>query len=133
MWPCFDSRTPPVAPAPARHHDAREFLSEEGLLPQDFKNKFQLCFEEALRNAVLHGNRSDFNKKVYVKVFQTESGWEVRVEDEGCGFCLDNVPDPLADDSLWGESGRGLHLMCHYMDLVNFYRGGRILVMTKFI
>ena len=108
-----------------------DFLTGEGLLLPDFKGKFQLCLEEALRNAVLHGNRSEFAKKVKLAVFLDDARWGVRVDDEGSGFRLETVPDPFSDKSIWGEGGRGLHLMSHYMDQVDYFSGGRVLVMAK--
>jgi len=108
-----------------------EFLVKEELLRADFTNKFQLCLDEALRNAVIHGNRRDFQKKVRMRVFADESRWGVAIEDEGKGFVLEKVPDPLADKSLWTEGGRGLHLMAYYMDQVDYYSGGKVLVMVK--
>jgi len=110
---------------------ATDFLCEEGILSEEFKNKFQLCLDEALRNAVIHGNRRDFSKKVKLRAFADASRWGVVVEDEGSGFALERVPDPLTEKSLWGEGGRGLHLMAHYMDQVDYYFGGRVLVMEK--
>jgi serine/threonine-protein kinase RsbW len=108
-----------------------EFLSEKEVLPIDFKNKFQLCLDEALRNAVIHGNRRDFSKKVKLRAFVSETRWGVVVEDEGNGFSLDRVQDPRSDKSLWVEGGRGLHLIAYYMDQIDFYGGGSVLVMAK--
>ena len=108
-----------------------EFLQEGNVVPPDFKNKFQLCLDEALRNAVIHGNRRDFSKKVKLRAFVGETEWGVMIEDEGQGFSLEKVPDPLAEPSLWGENGRGIRLIELYMDRVDFYRGGRVMVMAK--
>jgi anti-sigma regulatory factor (Ser/Thr protein kinase) len=108
-----------------------EFLSEQGVLPIDFKNKFQLCLDEALRNAVIHGNHRDFSKKVKLRAFVSETSWGVAVEDEGNGFSLEKIKDPREEKSLLLEGGRGLHLIAYYMDRIAFYCGGRILVMTK--
>jgi anti-sigma regulatory factor (Ser/Thr protein kinase) len=108
-----------------------EFLLGQKLLPADFKNKFQLCLDEALRNAVTHGNCAQFGKKVRLRVFVNDEKWGVMIEDEGKGFSQEKVPDALADRSLWGEGGRGIHLMAHYMDQVDFYSNGRVLLMAK--
>ncbi len=110
---------------------ATEFLLEENLVAPDFKNKFQVCLEEALRNAIIHGNKRDFSKKVKMKAFVNDTHWGVVVEDEGEGFAGDELPDPMADEGVWGESGRGIHLIEHYMDEVDYYCGGRTLVMAK--
>ena len=108
-----------------------EFLEEGNVLAQDFKGKFQLCLDEALRNAVIHGNRRDFSRKVRLRAFVNDMKWGVMVEDEGKGFVLEKVPDPLDDSCLWGEGGRGIRLMELYMDELDYYCGGRILVMAK--
>jgi serine/threonine-protein kinase RsbW len=108
-----------------------EFLNEEGVIPLDFKNKFQLCLDEALRNAVIHGNRRDFSKKVKLRAYVSDASWAVAVEDEGNGFTVHQVQDPRSDKSLMQEGGRGLHLIAHYMDHVDLYCGGRVLVMGK--
>jgi serine/threonine-protein kinase RsbW len=108
-----------------------EFLQEGSVIPPDFKNKLQLCLDEALRNAVIHGNRRDFAKKVKLRAFVNETRWGIVVEDEGKGFALEKVPDPLTDGSLWGESGRGIRLIELYMDGVDYFCGGRVLVMSK--
>ena len=110
---------------------ATDFLESEGLLLPEFKSKFQLCIDEALRNAVVHGNKRDFSKKVKLIAFLSDSCWGVRIEDEGRGFAPQKVPDPREEQSLWGESGRGLHLMAHYMDKVDYYLNGRVLVLQK--
>ena len=108
-----------------------EFLQEGNLLAQEFKNKFQMCLEEALRNAIIHGNRRDFSKRVKLMVFVNDTHWGVMVEDEGPGFAGEKVADPIGEENLWGESGRGIRLIEHYMDEVDYYSGGRTLVMAK--
>lgn len=110
-----------------------DFLLQENVLSPSFKNKFQLCLDEALRNAIVHGNRKDFSKKVKLQVFVQEDRWGVLVSDQGSGFVLDRVPDPLEETGLWGETGRGIRLIEHYMDEVDYWAGGRVLVMTKFL
>ncbi len=109
-----------------------EFLLEGNVIPLDFKNKFQLCLDEALRNSIIHGNQRDFSKKVKLAAFVDDAHWGVVVEDEGNGFSPDRIPaDPNNDHSIWGESGRGIHLIEHYMDEVDYYQGGSVLVMAK--
>lgn len=111
-----------------------DFLLTGSVIPMDFKNKLQLCLDEALRNAVLHGNKREFSKKVKLKAFVGELHWGILIEDEGDGFSREILPtESLNEDSVWGESGRGIHLMEHYMDEVDYYCGGRVLVMAKFL
>ena len=96
---------------------------------QDEAELFQvrLCLDEGLQNAFSHGNRSDPQKRIKVRVYCDEKGWGVVIEDEGSGFSPINLPDPTTGSGLWMEHGRGLMIMCHYMDDVTYFNGGRTL------
>lgn len=119
-----------VAPLVVR---AVEFLRSEGLLQPSEESRIGLCLEEALQNAVKHGNRKDFKKKVRFQLFLGESEWGVIVTDEGHGFDPGRVKSPLNSEGLWGESGRGLYLMSHYMDRVEYFNAGSTLILAKAI
>lgn len=106
-------------------------LLAEGVILPECQEKVQLCLTEAVKNAVVHGNHGDFSRKIRLSVFVDDAEWGVLVEDEGSGFDPETVPDPAGDDLLWGESGRGLSIMRHYMDRVEHYAGGRALLMVR--
>ncbi len=89
-------------------------------------------FEEALRNAMIHGNRNDPEKKVTIETQVTEEAVIISVEDEGEGFDPGKLPDPTLDENLLKEGGRGVYLINHLMDEVAYERGGRKVVMTKY-
>lgn len=91
----------------------------------------RLSLEEALINALKHGNRMDPTKKVDISFTVEGDSFSVRVADEGEGFDPDEVPDPTLEENLERPSGRGLMLMRHYMDEVQFLGKGNIVVMTK--
>ncbi|MDP8258302.1 MAG: ATP-binding protein [Candidatus Aadella gelida] len=88
-------------------------------------------FEEALRNAMIHGNKLDINKKVTVEITLTDKDVIIRVQDEGDGFEPEKVPDPTLDENLLNERGRGVYLITHLMDEVKYVDGGRTVVMKK--
>jgi serine/threonine-protein kinase RsbW len=67
-------------------------------------------------NAVVHGNRYNGRKKVYLKVTRTAEALTVVIGDEGDGFDPTAVPDPLAGENLLRGSGRGVMLMQAFMD-----------------
>lgn len=92
----------------------------------------ELALREALANAVLHGNREDSSKKVHVRC-ECDKGFGVAlvVRDEGTGFDLDKVPDPLAPENLGAEHGRGILLMKQFMDEIHYERGGTEVHMRK--
>jgi len=92
----------------------------------------ELALREALANAVLHGNREDSKKKVHVRCECDGSvGVSLVVRDEGPGFDLAAVPDPLAPENLGAEHGRGILLMKQFMDEIHYERGGTEVHMRK--
>jgi serine/threonine-protein kinase RsbW len=91
----------------------------------------RVALEEALTNAIKHGNRLDAGKKVHVRATVTPQKAEVVIEDEGGGFQRSGVPDPTLDENLQRCSGRGILLIESYMNEVKWTRGGRRLKMVK--
>ena len=78
-----------------------------------------VALSEAISNAILRGNREDFDKQVRVRASLDTTILVVEVEDEGTGFDLDAYePDPTTPDQLEREDGRGLFLMRRLMDRV---------------
>lgn len=91
-----------------------------------------LAFEEAIVNAIKHGNRNDRSKKVHIVYKLSPSKIRLEVTDEGDGFNVDDVPDPTDEVNLEVPSGRGLHLMRSFMSLVQFNDKGNGVVMEKY-
>ena len=91
----------------------------------------KLALEEALVNAIKHGNQMDRSKKVHVACRAHADRFEVQITDEGAGFDPADVPDPTAVENLERPCGRGLMLMRYYMNEVAFDRRGNSVVMTK--
>jgi len=91
----------------------------------------RIALEEALVNAIKHGNRLDPGKKVRVEATVTPEQAEITVEDEGPGFDRGCVPDPTADENICRPSGRGILLIESYMNDVRWDRGGRRIRMVK--
>ena len=75
----------------------------------------RLALEEALVNAIKHGNRSDSAKEARLRSYITSDFVLFAVEDEGAGFDPAAVPDPLAPENLERPCGRGLFLIRTYM------------------
>jgi serine/threonine-protein kinase RsbW len=91
----------------------------------------RLALDEALVNAVKHGNQMDDNKQVHVAYRITDDRIEITIEDEGPGFDPDDLADPLAVENLERPCGRGLLLMRHYMTAVEFHPPGNKVTLTK--
>jgi len=122
---------------PSDHAIARQLQEEivRALVMHHFEEKeifsIKLALEEALVNAIKHGNQADRNKKVHVAYRVNAERFDIHVRDEGPGFDPEDVPDPLAVENLERPCGRGLLLMRHYMTEVNFHPPGNRLSMSK--
>jgi len=91
----------------------------------------RLALDEALANAMKHGNDADPKKKVFIRFRLDDSTITITVRDEGGGFDRSQVPDPTDDANLELPCGRGLLLMRCYMDSVTFNKAGNEVTMTK--
>lgn len=111
-------------------HELRARLPALGYSDRDVQNISQ-ALEEALVNAIRHGNRLDPKKKVEVFLRIDKEGFYVRIKDEGSGFDPRKVADPTRPDRLEMLGGRGLLMMRHYMCQVHFLDRGNVVVMCK--
>jgi serine/threonine-protein kinase RsbW len=91
----------------------------------------RLAFEEALTNAIRHGNRNDSAKEVSVKVEATADKIEIEIKDQGQGFDFHNTPLPTEKQNLEKLSGRGVFLIRSLMDEVKYFDGGSRIKMVK--
>jgi serine/threonine-protein kinase RsbW len=83
---------------------------------EDARFQIGLAVRESVVNAVVHGNRYNENKKVRLSVSRAPDRLTLSVADEGNGFDIDALPDPLADEHLLDQSGRGILLIRSFMD-----------------
>lgn len=91
----------------------------------------KLALEEALTNAIKHGNRNDVSKRLVVRYAINPRQAVIMVRDEGHGFRPVTVPDPTADENLERPNGRGIMLMHAYMTRVHFNKAGNEVWMLK--
>jgi serine/threonine-protein kinase RsbW len=89
----------------------------------------RLALEEALVNAVKHGNHHDPTKCVLATWHVGPNRVIIGIEDEGDGFDPHAVPDPCAPENLERSCGRGVFLMRHYMSSVRYNRRGNRVTM----
>lgn len=86
----------------------------------------RLCLEEALVNAVRHGNQGDANRRVRLVMEDRDDVCMIQVCDEGGGFQVDDVALPESDQM----GGRGICLIRHYMEHVSFDTASHCLEMS---
>jgi serine/threonine-protein kinase RsbW len=91
----------------------------------------RLALEEALVNAVKHGNRQDPAKTVGIRYQITSKEFLIEIEDEGRGFDPEGVPDPLNPENLERPGGRGVFLMRHYMSWVQYNEAGNCVTLCR--
>ena len=90
-----------------------------------------MAMEEAVMNAIKHGNKSDPDKKVHIVLNLSEHEFYAQITDEGEGFDPEDVPDPTADENLEKFSGRGLMLMRNFVDVVRYSPKGNSVELQK--
>jgi len=90
-----------------------------------------MALEEALVNAIRHGNGNDSSKKVHVLCHASEDKIVIQVEDEGPGFDPGDVPDPTLEENIDKDHGRGIMLMRNFMNHVEYNDKGNKVVMEK--
>ncbi len=91
----------------------------------------RLCVEEAVRNAMVHGNHSDKRLQVRTAYWIDDGALNIEIEDEGSGFYHAEVDDPTLALHLLKNSGRGVYLIKKLMDKVEYNDKGNKVTMIK--
>jgi serine/threonine-protein kinase RsbW len=96
---------------------ARDAARDRGF-DEDEIDRLGLAVHECVVNAVVHGNRYNKQKRVGLSVEQREDGVRIVITDQGEGFDFESLPDPLAEENLLKNSGRGWLLIRAFVDEV---------------
>lgn len=103
---------------------------------EDEQHHIGVALRECMVNAIVHGNQYNARKKVHLVISRTPRQLEVRISDEGGGFDPGQLPDPLAEENLLRQSGRGVMMMQAFMDEFEVRRrhsGGTEVRMVKYL
>jgi|SRR5277367_5081479 serine/threonine-protein kinase RsbW len=109
-------------------------VAEAAGFNEDECYRIGMSVREGVINAFHYGNQEKPEKKIHLGVDLTDQKMVIHVTDEGKGFRLTDVPDPLAEENLLSTSGRGIFLMKAFMDefdVVPGKTGGAEIVMAK--
>jgi len=93
-------------------------IGEQMGLEEDTRYWVWLATQEALNNAVRHGNKMNAKKTVFFSIKMHPDSIMIKVKDQGEGFDPKSIPDPTNQDNLLKSSGRGLFYMHKFMDEV---------------
>lgn len=90
-----------------------------------------MAIEEAVMNAIKHGNKEDSDKKVQVEIEIDVNNFYAKISDQGCGFCMEEVPDPTLEENLEKTSGRGVMLIKNFVDDCKYNEVGNSVELRK--
>ena len=109
-------------------------VAEASGFGEDECYRIGMAVREGVINAFHYGNQEKPDKKIYLAIDLNQDKMIIHVTDEGKGFKLADVPDPLAEENLLSTSGRGIFLMRAFMDefdVVSGKTGGAEIIMMK--
>jgi serine/threonine-protein kinase RsbW len=100
---------------------------------QEEQDSLAIAVTEIANNAVIHGNKRDVRKKVFVNIDVVDAEVRLTIRDEGIGFNPDSISNPLDPENLLRESGRGVFIVRSLMDdvLYDFSKGGTQVTLIK--
>lgn len=100
-------------------------IQEQNSIPENVYANILTCLNEVVINAIIHGNKQDEAKKVYINLeIIDKREFQFTIMDEGEGFDYNNLPDPTAPDNLENLSGRGIFIVKHLADQCIFNMTG---------
>ena len=99
-------------------------------IEDDIYGNIMVAVTEAVNNAIRHGNKFDKDKNVYLSLYVQPNQLKFEIEDEGTGFNHENLDDPTAPENLENPGGRGIFLIRHLADAVEFSNEGRRVELT---
>lgn len=93
-------------------------------ISEDMYGNIMVSVTESVNNAIIHGNNSDKTKNVTIVLQFDEKQLRFFITDQGPGFDYNNLPDPTAPENIEKPGGRGIFLMRHLCEEVNFNEKG---------
>lgn len=102
-------------------------------LNDDIYGNIMIAVTESVNNAIMHGNKNDRTKNVTLSLSLNQNIINFKIRDEGLGFDFQNLPDPTSPENLDKPSGRGVFLMKHLSDEVNFSKNGSLVELSFYM
>jgi len=102
-------------------------------LDEDLYGNIMIAVTEAVNNAIKHGNGGNSSKNVLLSLTLNDNLLKFVVKDEGSGFDHNDLPDPTAPENLEKPGGRGIFLMKHLSDEVEFRENGKTVELSFYM
>lgn len=102
-------------------------------LDEDLYGNIMIAVTEAVNNAIKHGNAGNSSKNVFLSLTLNENLLKFVVKDEGTGFDHNELPDPTSPENLEKPGGRGIFLMKHLSDEVEFRENGKTVELSFYM
>jgi len=102
-------------------------------LNDDIYGNIMIAVTEAVNNAIRHGNKDNSSKNVSISLSLEDGMIKFKVQDEGNGFDFHKLPDPTAPENISKPGGRGIFLMKHLSDEVDFKENGKVVELSFYV
>jgi len=99
----------------------------------DIYGNIMISVTECVSNAIIHGNKGDKRKVVNIELRFLEDQIRFIIEDQGEGFNFQTLKDPTAPEHINKPGGRGVFIMKHLSDEVEFEDEGRTTILTFYM
>ena len=102
-------------------------------LDDDIYGNIMIAVTEAVNNAIKHGNKDNSSKNVSISLSLEDGMIKFKIQDEGSGFDFHKLPDPTSPENISKPGGRGIFLMKHLSDEVNFKENGTVVELSFYV
>jgi len=102
-------------------------------LDDDIYGNIMIAVTEAVNNAIRHGNKDNSSKNVLISLSLEDGMIKFKIQDEGEGFNFHRLPDPTSPENISKPGGRGIFLMKHLSDEVDFKDNGKVVELSFYV
>jgi len=106
---------------------------EKYQLDDDIYGNIMIAVTEAVNNAIRHGNKDNSSKNVFISLSLEDGMIKFKIQDEGDGFNFHQLPDPTSPENISKPGGRGIFLMKHLSDEVDFKDNGKVVELSFYV
>ena len=102
-------------------------------LDDDIYGNIMIAVTEAVNNAIKHGNKDNSSKNVSISLSLEDGMIKFKIQDEGSGFDFHKLPDQTSPENISKPGGRGIFLMKHLSDEVDFKENGKVVELSFYV